>query len=144
MNLNELENKAENQTNDKEKSLELEPDIRDLLISIVKVYSANEQIIQKIADLKRCITDSTTANKSFYDDRSATLIKLMNDLKLQADSIPVQASRLLDNSIQKMDNIDKLKAILNDKIERINNLVLLLVGIVILNFLLALYILVIK
>lgn len=138
MNLNELENTF---NSDNEKAIIAEPNIKDVLISIVKLQSAIEQIVEKIDQLNTSINKNSSSNTELFTNKSDIITQKINELNVHTDSIPVQTHRLIEESIKKFDNIEKLKAVLNTKIETLITFIYILLSIVIINALITIYIL---
>lgn len=143
MNLNELENKMQTDTESEtsNKSISLEPDIKDVLISIVKLQSAIEQMAQKTDRLRSDIANNTSANEKLITNKSDVVIQKIEALNKQCDSIPILTHRLIEKSLKDFDDIEKMKEVLNGKIETIGNLIYFMLAVAALNALLVIYIL---
>lgn len=143
MNLSEVECKMESDIENEKGSKDnrFEPDIKDVLISIIKLQSSIEQFGQRIGDLKEVIDNNTSLSKGLIISKSDTVIQKIDVLNKQTDSIPVLTHRLIEKSIKDFDDVEKLKNILNNKIETAGTLIYFLLGIVAVNTLLIIYIL---
>lgn len=80
-------------------------------------------------------------NKGLIISKSDAVIQKIEALNQQTAGIPVLTHRLIENSIKDFDDIEKLKNILNGKIETAGTLIYFLLGIVAVNTLLVIYIL---
>lgn len=143
MNLNELENKMKTDTESEtsNKSISLEPDIKDVLISIVKLQSVIEQMAQKADGLRSDIANNTSANEKLITNKSDVVIQKIEALNKQCDSIPILTHRLIEKSLKDFDDIEKMKEVLNGKIETIGNLIYFMLAVAAFNTLLVIYIL---
>jgi uncharacterized protein YllA (UPF0747 family) len=143
MNLNELENQMQTDTESEtsNKSISLEPDIKDVLISIVKLQSAIEQMAQKADGLRSDIANNTSANEKLITNKSDVVIQKIEALNKQCDSIPILTHRLIEKSLKDFDDIEKMKEVLNGKIETIGNLIYFMLAVAAFNTLLVIYIL---
>lgn len=141
MNLNEVENKMQTDTESEtsNKSISLEPNIQDVLISIIKLQSAIEQIAQKIYGLRNDIVNTTSANEKLLVNKSDVVIQKIEALNKQTDSIPVLTYRLIEKSLKDFDDIEKLKELLNEKIETAGTIIYFVLGLIAVNTLLIIY-----
>lgn len=141
MNLNEVENKMQTDTESEisNKSISLEPNIQDVLISIIKLQSAIEQMAQKIYGLRNDIVNTTSANEKLLVNKSDVVIQKIEALNKQMDSIPILTYRLIDKSLKDFDDIEKLKALLNEKIETAGTIIYFVLGLIAVNTLLIIY-----
>lgn len=141
MNLNELENKMQTDTESEtsNKSISLEPNIQDVLISIIKLQSAIEQMAQKIDGLRNDIVNTTSANEKLLVNKSDVVIQKIEALNKQTDSIPILTYRLIEKSLKDFDDIEKLKELLNEKIETAGTIIYFLLGLIAVNTLLIIY-----
>lgn len=141
MNLNEAENKMQTDTESaiSNKSISLEPNSQDILISIVKLQSAIEQMAQKIDGLRRDIVNTTSANEKLLVNKSDVVIQKIEALNKQTDSIPILTYRLIEKSLKDFDDIEKLKALLNEKIETAGTIIYFVLGLIAVNTLLIIY-----
>lgn len=141
MNLNEVENKMQTDTESavSNKSISLEPNIQDVLISIIKLQSAIEQMAQKIYGLRNDIVNTTSANEKLLVNKSDVVIQKIEDLNKQTDSIPILTYRLIEKSLKDFDDIEKLKALLNEKIETAGIIIYFVLGLIAVNTLLIIY-----
>ena len=141
MNLNEVENKMQTDTESEtsNKSIILEPNIQDVLISIIKLQSAIEQIAQKIYGLRNDIVNTTSANEKLLVNKSDVVIQKIEALNKQTDSIPILTYRLIEKSLKDFDDIEKLKALLNEKIETAGTIIYFVLGLITVNTLLIIY-----
>lgn len=141
MNLNEVENKMQTDTESEtsNKSISLEPNIQDVLISIIKLQSAIEQIAQKIYGLRNDIVNTTSANEKLLVNKSDVVIQKIEALNKQTDSIPILTYRLIEKSLKDFDDIEKLKALLNEKIETAGTIIYFVLGLIAVNTLLIIY-----
>lgn len=141
MNLNEVENKMQTDTESEtsNKSISLEPDIKDVLISIVKLQSAIEQMAQKIDGLRNDIVNTTSANEKLLVNQSDVVIQKIEVLNKQTDSIPILTYRLIEKRLKDFDDIEKLKALLNEKIETAGIIIYFVLGLIAVNTLLIIY-----
>lgn len=138
MNLNEVENKMQTDTESavSNKSISLEPNIQDVLISIIKLQSAIEQMAQKIYGLRNDIVNTTSANEKLLVNKSDVVIQKIEALNKQTDSIPILTYRLIEKSLKDFDDIEKLKALLNEKIETAGTIIYFVLGLIAVNTLL--------
>lgn len=141
MNLNEVENKMQTDTESEtsNKSIILEPNIQDVLISIIKLQSAIEQIAQKIYGLRNDIVNTTSANEKLLVNKSDVVIQKIEALNKQTDSIPILTYRLIEKSLKDFDDIEKLKELLNEKIETAGTIIYFVLGLIAVNTLLIIY-----
>lgn len=141
MNLNELENKMQTDTESEtsNKSISLEPNIQDVLISIIKLQSAIEQMAQKIYGLRNDIINTTSANEKLLVNKSDVVIQKIEALNKQTDSIPILTYRLIEKSLKDFDDIEKLKELLNEKIEIAGTIIYFVLGLIAVNTLLIIY-----
>lgn len=141
MNLNEVENKMQTDTESavSNKSISLEPNIKDVLISIIKLQSAIEQMAQKIYGLRNDIVNTTSANEKLLVNKSDVVIQKIEALNKQTDSIPILTYRLIEKSLKDFDDIEKLKALLNEKIETAGTIIYFVLGLITVNTLLIIY-----
>lgn len=141
MNLNEVENKMQTDTESEtsNKSISLEPNIQDVLISIIKLQSAIEQMAQKIDGLRNDIVNTTSANEKMLVNKSDVVIQKIEALNKQTDSIPILTYRLIEKSLKDFDDIEKLKALLNEKIETAGTIIYFVLGLIAVNTLLIIY-----
>lgn len=141
MNLNELENKMQTDTESEtsNKSISLEPNIQDVLISIIKLQSAIEQMAQKIYGLRNDIINTTSANEKLLVNKSDVVIQKIEALNKQTDSIPILTYRLIEKSLKDFDDIEKLKELLNEKIETAGTIIYFVLGLIAVNTLLIIY-----
>lgn len=141
MNLNEVENKMQTDTESEtsNKSISLEPNIQDVLISIIKLQSAIEQIAQKIYGLRNDIVNTTSANEKLLVNKSDVVIQKIEVLNKQTDSIPILTYRLIEKSLKDFDDIEKLKELLNEKIETAGTIIYFVLGLIAVNTLLIIY-----
>jgi putative ribosome biogenesis GTPase RsgA len=141
MNLNEVENKMQTDTESEtsNKSISLEPNIQDVLISIIKLQSAIEQMAQKIYGLRNDIVNTTSANEKLLINKSDVVIQKIEALNKQTDSIPILTYRLTEKSLKDFDDIEKLKALLNEKIETAGTIIYFVLGLIAVNTLLIIY-----
>lgn len=141
MNLNEVENKMQTDTESEtsNKSISLEPNIQDVLISIIKLQSAIEQMAQKIYGLRNDIVNTTSANEKLLVNKSDVVIQKIEALNKQTDSIPILTYRLIEKSLKDFDDIEKLKALLNEKIETAGTIIYFVLGLIAVNTLLIIY-----
>lgn len=141
MNLNEVENKMQTDTESEisNKSISLEPNIQDVLISIIKLQSAIEQMAQKIYGLRNDIVNTTSANEKLLVNKSDVIIQKIEVLNKQTDSIPILTYRLIEKSLKDFDDIEKLKALLNEKIETAGTIIYFVLGLIAVNTLLIIY-----
>lgn len=141
MNLNEVENKMQTDTESavSNKSISLEPNIQDVLISIIKLQSAIEQMAQKIYGLRNDIVNTTSANEKLLVNKSDVVIQKIEALNKQTDSIPILTYRLIEKSLKDFDDIEKLKALLNEKIETAGTIIYFVLGLITVNTLLIIY-----
>lgn len=141
MNLNEVENKMQTDTESavSNKSISLEPNIQDVLISIIKLQSAIEQMAQKIYGLRNDIVNTTSANEKLLVNKSDVVIQKIEALNKQTDSIPILTYRLIEKSLKDFDDIEKLKALLNEKIETAGTIIYFVLGLIAVNTLLIIY-----
>lgn len=141
MNLNEVENKMQTDTESEisNKSISLEPNIQDVLISIIKLQSAIEQMAQKIYGLRNDIVNTTSANEKLLVNKSDVVIQKIEALNKQTDSIPILTYRLIEKSLKDFDDIEKLKALLNEKIETAGTIIYFVLGLITVNTLLIIY-----
>ena len=141
MNLNEVENKMQTDTESEtsNKSISLEPNIQDVLISIIKLQSAIEQIAQKIYGLRNDIVNTTSANEKLLVNISDVVIQKIEALNKQTDSIPILTYRLIEKSLKDFDDIEKLKELLNEKIETAGTIIYFVLGLIAVNTLLIIY-----
>lgn len=141
MNLNEVENKMQTDTESEtsNKSISLEPNIQDVLISIIKLQSAIEQIAQKIYGLRNDIVNTTSANEKLLVNKSDVVIQKIEALNKQTDSIPILTYRLIEKSLKDFDDIEKLKELLNEKIETAGTIIYFVLGLIAVNTLLIIY-----
>lgn len=141
MNLNEVENKMQTDTESEisNKSISLEPNIQDVLISIIKLQSAIEQMAQKIYGLRNDIVNTTSANKKLLVNKSDVVIQKIEVLNKQTDSIPILTYRLIEKSLKDFDDIEKLKDLLNEKIETAGIIIYFVLGLIAVNTLLIIY-----
>lgn len=141
MNLNEVENKMQTDTESETSntSISLEPNIQDVLISIIKLQSAIEQMAQKIDGLRNDIVNTTSANEKLLVNKSDVVIQKIEVLNKQTDSIPILTYRLIEKSLKDFDDIEKLKALLNEKIETAGTIIYFLLGLITVNTLLIIY-----
>lgn len=141
MNLNEVENKMQTDTESEisNKSISLEPNIQDVLISIIKLQSAIEQMAQKIYGLRNDIVNTTSANEKLLVNKSDVVIQKIEALNKQTDSIPILTYRLIEKSLKDFDDIEKLKALLNEKIETASTIIYFVLGLIAVNTLLIIY-----
>lgn len=141
MNLNEVENKMQTDTESEtsNKSISLEPNIQDVLISIIKLQSAIEQMAQKIYGLRNDIVNTTSASEKLLVNKSDVVIQKIEALNKQTDSIPILTYRLIEKSLKDFDNIEKLKELLNEKIETADTIIYFVLGLIAVNTLLIIY-----
>lgn len=141
MNLTEVENKMQTDTESEisNKSISLEPNIQDVLISIIKLQSAIEQMAQKIYGLRNDIVNTTSANEKLLVNKSDVVIQKIEALNKQTDSIPILTYRLIEKSLKDFDDIEKLKALLNEKIETAGTIIYFVLGLIAVNTLLIIY-----
>lgn len=141
MNLNEVENKMQTDTESavSNKSISLEPNIQDVLISIIKLQSAIEQMAQKIYGLRNDIVNTTSANEKLLVNKSDVVIQKIEALNKQTDSIPILTYRLIEKSLKDFDDIEKLKELLNEKIETAGTIIYFVLGLIAVNTLLIIY-----
>lgn len=141
MNLNEVENKMQTDTESEtsNKSIILEPNIQDVLISIIKLQSAIEQIAQKIYGLRNDIVNTRSANEKLLVNKSDVVIQKIEALNKQTDSIPILTYRLIEKSLKDFDDIEKLKELLNEKIETAGTIIYFVLGLIAVNTLLIIY-----
>lgn len=141
MNLNEVENKMQTDTESEisNKSISLEPNIQDVLISIIKLQSAIEHMAQKIYGLRNDIVNTTSANKKLLVNKSDVVIQKIEVLNKQTDSIPILTYRLIEKSLKDFDDIEKLKDLLNEKIETAGIIIYFVLGLIAVNTLLIIY-----
>lgn len=141
MNLNEVENKMQTDTESEisNKSISLEPNIQDVLISIIKLQSAIEQIAQKIYGLRTDIVNTRSANEKLLVNKSDVVIQKIEALNKQTDSIPILTYRLIEKSLKDFDDIEKLKELLNEKIETAGTIIYFVLGLIAVNTLLIIY-----
>ena len=141
MNQNEVENKMQTDTESEtsNKSISLEPNIQDVLISIIKLQSAIEQIAQKIYGLRNDIVNTTSANEKLLVNISDVVIQKIEALNKQTDSIPILTYRLIEKSLKDFDDIEKLKELLNEKIETAGTIIYFVLGLIAVNTLLIIY-----
>lgn len=141
MNLNELENKMQTdvESETSNKPISLEPDIKDVLISIVKLQSAIEQMAQKTDGVRSDIANNTSANEKLIANKSDVVIQKIEALNKQTDSIPILTYRLIEKSLKDFDDIEKLKALLNEKIETAGTIIYFVLGLIAVNTLLIIY-----
>lgn len=141
MNLNEVENKIQTDTESEisNKSISLEPNIQDVLISIIKLQSAIEQMAQKIYGLRNDIVNTTSANEKLLVNKSDVVIQKIEALNKQTDSIPILTYRLIEKSLKDFDDIEKLKELLNEKIETAGTIIYFVLGLIAVNTLLIIY-----
>lgn len=141
MNLNEVENKMQTDTESEtsNKSISLEPNIQDVLISIIKLQSAIEQMAQKIYGLRNDIVNTTSANEKLLVNKSDVVIQKIEALNKQTDSIPILTYRLIEKSLKDFDDIEKLKELLNEKIETAGTIIYFVLGLIAVNTLLIIY-----
>lgn len=141
MNLNEVENKMQTDTESEtsNKSISLEPNIQDVLISIIKLQSAIEQIAQKIYGLRNDIVNTTSTNEKLLVNKSDVVIQKIEVLNKQTDSIPILTYRLIEKSLKDFDDIEKLKELLNEKIETAGTIIYFVLGLIAVNTLLIIY-----
>lgn len=141
MNLNEVENKMQTDTESETSntSISLEPNIQDVLISIIKLQSAIEQMAQKIYGLRNDIVNTTSANEKLLVNKSDVVIQKIEALNKQTDSIPILTYRLIEKSLKDFDDIEKLKALLNEKIETAGTIIYFVLGLIAVNTLLIIY-----
>lgn len=141
MNLNEVENKMQTDTESEtsNKSISLEPNIQDVLISIIKLQSAIEQMAQKIYGLRNDIVNTTSANEKLLVNKSDVVIQKIEALNKQTDSIPILTYRLIEKSLKDFDDIEKLKELLNEKIETAGTIIYFVLGLITVNTLLIIY-----
>lgn len=141
MNLNEVENKMQTDTESavSNKSISLEPNIQDVLISIIKLQSAIEQMAQKIYGLRNDIVNTTSANEKLLVNKSDVVIQKIEALNKQTDSIPILTYRLIEKSLKDFDDIEKLKELLNEKIEAAGTIIYFVLGLIAVNTLLIIY-----
>ena len=141
MNLNEVENKMQTDTESEisNTSISLEPNIKDVLISIIKLQSAIEQMAQKIDGLRNDIINTTSANEKLLVNKSDVVIQKIEVLNKQTDSIPILTYRLIEKSLKDFDDIEKLKELLNEKIETAGTIIYFVLGLIAVNTLLIIY-----
>lgn len=141
MNLNEVENKMQTDTESEtsNKSISLEPNIQDVLISIIKLQSAIEQMAQKIYGLRNDIVNTTSANEKLLVNKSDVVIQKIEALNKQTDSTPILTYRLIEKSLKDFDDIEKLKELLNEKIEIAGTIIYFVLGLIAVNTLLIIY-----
>lgn len=141
MNLNEVENKMQTDTESEisNKSISLEPNIQDVLISIIKLQSAIEQMAQKIYGLRNDIVNTTSENEKLLVNKSDVVIQKIEALNKQTDSIPILTYRLIEKSLKDFDDIEKLKDLLNEKIETAGIIIYFVLGLIAVNTLLIIY-----
>lgn len=141
MNLNEVENKMQTDTESEtsNKSISLEPNIQDVLISIIKLQSAIEQMAQKIYGLRNDIVNTTSASEKLLVNKSDVVIQKIEALNKQTDSIPILTYRLIEKSLKDFDDIEKLKELLNEKIETADTIIYFVLGLIAVNTLLIIY-----
>lgn len=141
MNLNEVKNKMQTDTESEtsNKSISLEPNIQDVLISIIKLQSAIEQMAQKIYGLRNDIVNTTSANEKLLVNKSDVVIQKIEALNKQTDSIPILTYRLIEKSLKDFDDIEKLKELLNEKIETAGTIIYFVLGLIAVNTLLIIY-----